>query len=97
MNCVMSQLNFDICENKVADQLRSYCEADLRLFFRYTDTTIPLLSKSKISNLKPFSETAQAVLCQTRAETTKTGFLASRLNNVFHLPDYLHTCAILCQ
>ena len=33
--------------NKGADQLRSYCEADLRLCFRYTDSTIPLLSISK--------------------------------------------------
>ena len=37
-----------IGENKGADQLRSYCEADQRLCFRYTDRTIPLLSKSKI-------------------------------------------------
>ena len=32
-----------ICENKGADQLRSNCEADQRLCFRYTDSTIPLL------------------------------------------------------
>ena len=38
-------------ENKGADQLRSYCEADQRLCFRYMDSTIPLLSKSKISSL----------------------------------------------
>ena len=37
-------------ENKDADQLRSYCEADQRLCFRYTDSTIPLPSKSKISS-----------------------------------------------
>ena len=40
-----------IGENKGADQLRSNCEADQRLCFRYTDSTIPLLSKSKISSL----------------------------------------------
>ena len=40
-----------IGENKVADQRRSNCEADQRLCFRYTDSTIPLLSKSKISRL----------------------------------------------
>ena len=33
---------FCICENKDADQ---------RLCFRYTDSTIPLLSKSEISSL----------------------------------------------
>ena len=41
---------FCICENKDADQLRGDREADQRLCFRYTDTTIPLLSKSE--NLK---------------------------------------------
>ena len=42
---------FCLCENKAADQLRSNCEADQRLCFHYTDSTIPLLSKSKISSL----------------------------------------------
>ena len=32
-------------ENKDADQLRGITEADQRLCFRYTDSTIPLLSK----------------------------------------------------
>ena len=32
-----------LCENKGADQLRSNCNADQRLSFRYTDSTIPLL------------------------------------------------------
>ena len=40
-----------ICENKDADQLRGNREADQRLCFRYTDSTIPLLSISKISSL----------------------------------------------
>ena len=34
---------FCICENKDADQLRGNREADQRLCFRYTDSTIPLL------------------------------------------------------
>ena len=38
-----------IIENKGADQLRSNCEADQRLCFRYTDGTISLLSKFTIS------------------------------------------------
>ena len=42
---------FCICENKDADQLRGNREADQRLCFRYIDSTIPLLSKSEISNL----------------------------------------------
>ena len=34
-----------ICENKDADQLHGNREADQRLCFRYTDSTIPLLLK----------------------------------------------------
>ena len=35
---------FHICENKGAEQLRSYCAADqLRPCFLYIDSTIPLL------------------------------------------------------
>ena len=51
---------FFICENKDADQLRGNREADQRLCFRYTDSTIPLLSESKISSLYPFSVTVQS-------------------------------------
>ena len=45
----MRKLAFCICENKDADQLRGNCEADQRLCFRYSDSMIPLLSKSKVS------------------------------------------------
>ena len=38
-----------ICENKGADQLRGNREADQRLCFRYSDSTISLLLKSEIS------------------------------------------------
>ena len=40
-----------LCENKDADQLHRNREADQRLCFRYSDSTIPLLPKSKISSL----------------------------------------------
>ena len=43
--------DFCLCENKDADQLRGNREADQRLCFRYTDSTIPLLPKSEISSL----------------------------------------------
>ena len=43
--------DFCICENKDADQLRGNREADQRLCFRYTDSTIPLLPKYEISSL----------------------------------------------
>ena len=40
--------DYCLCENKGADQLRSNCEADQRLCFRYTDSTNPFLLKSGI-------------------------------------------------
>ena len=42
---------FCLCENEGADQLRSNCEVYQRLCFRYTDSTISLLLKSKISSI----------------------------------------------
>ena len=39
----MRKLDFCLCENKGADQLCSNCNADQRLCFRYTDSTIPPL------------------------------------------------------
>ena len=46
LSLVMRKPAFCICENKDADQLRGNREADQRLCFRYTDSTIPLLPKS---------------------------------------------------
>ena len=43
----MRKPTFCICENKDADQLRGYREADQRLCFRYVDSTIPILSNPK--------------------------------------------------
>ena len=37
-------------KNKDADQLHGNREADQRLCFRYTDSTLPLLLKSEISS-----------------------------------------------
>ena len=76
---VLRKPAFCICENKDADQLRGNREADQRLCFRYTDSTIPRLAKSKISCLEPSSVTVQPGLCQTWSETPKTGFLRTRL------------------
>ena len=47
----MGKPTIGIGDNKGADQLRSNCEADQRLCFRFTDSTIPLLYKSKTSRL----------------------------------------------
>ena len=46
----MRKPDFCICENKDADQLRGNREADQRLCFRYTDSTIPLLPKFQASS-----------------------------------------------
>ena len=51
MSLVMRKPAFCICENKDADQLHGYREADQRLCFFYIDSVIPLLSKSEISSL----------------------------------------------
>ena len=51
VSLVVRKQAFCICENKDADQLRSSSEVEQRLYFRYMDSTIPLLSKSEISNL----------------------------------------------
>ena len=75
----MRKLAFCICENKDADQLRGNREADQRLCFPYTDSTIPLLPKSEISSLYPSAVAVQPGLCRTWSETPKTGFLTTRL------------------
>ena len=68
-----------ICEDKDADQLRGNREADQRLCFRYSESTIPLLPKSEISSLQPSSVAEQPGLCRTWAETPKIGFLTTML------------------
>ena len=65
MICRIRKATTCIGENKDADQLRSNCEADQHLCFRYMDSTIPLLYKTKISNLLPSSVLVQLGLCQT--------------------------------
>ena len=81
---------FCICENKDADQLRGNREADQRLCFRNTDSTIPLLPKYEISSLLPSSVTVQPGLCRTWSETPKTGFLTTRLikDSVYMILDH---------
>ena len=64
MSCVMRKPTFCICENKGTYQLCSNCTADQCLCFHNMDSTIPLLSKSKISSRSPFSVLVQFGLCQ---------------------------------
>ena len=61
---------FCICENKDADQLRGNREADQRLYFHYIDSSIPLLSKYKISSLR------LAIFCSCTA-----WFVSDRVRN----------------
>ena len=74
MSLVMRKPAFSICENKDADQLCGNRTADLcgnrtadqRLYFRYKDSTIPLLPQSEISSLLPSSVAVQLGLCRSR-------------------------------
>ena len=70
MSRLMGKQTICIGENKGAYQLRSNCEADQRLCFRYSDSTIPLLLKSEISSFLLFSVLVQPGLCRTCSETT---------------------------
>ena len=69
----MRKPDFYICENKEADQLRS---------FRHIDSTMPLLPKSEISSLEPSSVAVQPCVCRTWSETPKTGFLMTQLKYI---------------
>ena len=79
MSRVLRKPAFCICENKDADQLRGNHEADQRLCFRCTDSTIPLPPIYEISSFKPHCVVVQPGLCGTWSETPKTGFLTTRL------------------
>ena len=50
MICVLIKLAFCLCKNKGADQLCIYWTDEHRLSFRFTDSTITLILKSKISS-----------------------------------------------
>ena len=61
MSHPMGKPTICIGENKDADQLRGNREADQRLCFRYSDSTIYPLLNSKISSFYPASETGRYV------------------------------------
>ena len=81
----MGKRTICIGENKDADQLRGDREADQRLCFRYSDSTIPLLRtcKSEISSFQLFSVLVQVGLCRTWSETTLLVFPRGGSNYLF--------------
>ena len=80
-------------QNKDADQLRSNCEADQHLCFRYTDSAIHLLTKSKISSLYPSSVTGQPGFYQTWSEIQIVGFVMQPLTLL--TPDILSVSLLI--
>ena len=86
-------------KNKGADQLRSNCEADQRLCFGYTDSTIPLLFKSEISSFQPVSVTVQPDLCRTCSKTTLHILMDMSMQHYDHKNlSMLTTCCVIgCQ
>ena len=74
--CIHMKTGFLYMRKQDADQLRGNREADQRLCFRYMDSTIPQLPKSK------FQASRVAIfrgLCQTWSQTPNTGFLSTNL------------------
>ena len=66
-------------ENKGVEHLYCNHAADQPLYFRYIDSTIPLLLQSQISSLYPSFVVVQPSLCRTWSKTPKTGFLTKQL------------------
>ena len=79
MSLCMRKPTIYIGKNKATDQLRGDRKADQRLCFRYKDSALPLLLKSKISSFQPAYVTVQAGLCHTWSEPQIVGFLTHRL------------------
>ena len=65
----MRKAAFCIGEKKGRDQLHGIRAADQRFCFPYIDSTIPLLSKSKISSLWPSTVAVQHSLSLTWSES----------------------------
>ena len=80
----MEKQTICIGKNTGTDQLRSKCKADQCLCFRYTDSTFPLLSKSK---------TVQARLC--RAWSKPKSFIFSRTGSYGN--TIIIQCPLYCK
>ena len=86
----MRKPDFCICENKDADQLCGNREADQRLCFRYTDSTVPLLPKSEISSLKPSSVAVQAHVISFCSQDQEVGLLTE----ITHLQEIMDSLCL---
>ena len=91
----MRKLVFCICENKGADQLRSYHAADLHLCFCCIDIETPLLPKFEISNLWPSLGAVYSPVCVGPGRYTEDKFShdTAQLSGNTHLtfcPGGLH-------
>ena len=74
---IVRKPDFCLCGNKGADQLRSNCEADQRLCFRYTDSTLSLY----FFYIPKFQASACFCDCTGRFVSDLVGNPASRLMN----------------
>ena len=80
MTMCVSEIVYLSKETTRSSTCRHFLVAVEHLCFTYTDSTIPLLGKSKISSvLLFFTVTEQTDFCLTRSNLPKTGFLASWL------------------
>ena len=77
---VMRKPVYAVCEQQRRRSACASAQSDQRLYFRCLDSMIPLVSTSEISSLHLVSVAAQAGLCLTWSQTTKTGFLVTRRN-----------------
>ena len=76
---------FAYAKKKDADELRGSREADQRLCFHYTDSTIPLLLNPKFQASSHLQWLPSRFVSDLGSESPKTGFLMSRL-------IYLYPC-----
>ena len=78
-------------ENKGADQLRSNCEADQRLCFRYTDSTVPLLLKDVVWDIFVFALGNTPGFHLIRAKVCSVFKLKFALNIPYYVYLFLET------
>ena len=71
---------FATCEQQRRRSACASAQSEQHLCFRCLDSIIPLVSISEISSLYLASVAAEAGLCLTLSQTSKTGFLVTRLN-----------------